>query len=155
MADALTFTEKLVSNSQFNTNPVILGWRGRVLIYSGSETLGKKILQEGLKNDPDNAVLQKATRNIKKATEMKEQAAAMFKNNNIEGAVEKFRECLLIDPLNLNYNASIHLNIAIGLNKKGKNEEALDALNRAVLLNPRYAKAFVKKGEVNQKLGNY
>jgi tetratricopeptide (TPR) repeat protein len=80
---------------------------------------------------------------------MKEQAAAMFKDNKLDSAVEKFKECLLIDPLNLNYNASIHLNIAIALNKKGKNEEAIDALNKAVLLNPQYAKAFVKRGEVN------
>jgi predicted Zn-dependent protease len=57
LTDALAFTEKLVSSSHFNNNPVILGWRGRVLIYTGSETLGKKILQEALKNDPDNAVL--------------------------------------------------------------------------------------------------
>lgn len=79
----------------------------------------------------------------------------MFKANKIEEAVNKFQECLNIDPLNLNYNATIQLNIAIGLSKKGKNEEALGALNKAVALNPNYAKAWVKKGEVNQALENY
>jgi tetratricopeptide (TPR) repeat protein len=63
---------------------------------------------------------------------LKEKASNLFKDKNFEGAAEKFRECLTIDPLNLNYNATIYLNIAIALNKLKKNEEALDELNKAV-----------------------
>jgi tetratricopeptide (TPR) repeat protein len=88
-------------------------------------------------------------KNIKKATDMKAEASAMFKNNNIVAAIQKFRECLQIDPYNINYNAAVYLNIGIALSKKGKNEEALDALNKAIELNPAYAKAYVKRGEVN------
>ena len=36
--------------------------------------------------------------------------------------------------------------------KQGKKEEALKCLNRAVTLNPKYAKAFYKRGEINQLL---
>ena len=36
-----------------------------------------------------------------------------------------------------------------------KNEEALKCLNKAIQLNPKYAKAFVKRGEVNQSLENF
>ena len=79
----------------------------------------------------------------------------MFKNKNYRGSVDKFRECLLIDALNINYNAIIYLNIGLALENLGNNEEALDALNKAVQLNPNYAKAFVKKGEINLKLENY
>lgn len=56
----------------------------------------------------------------------------MFKNKNYRGSVDKFRECLVIDALNINYNATIYLNIGLALEKLGNNEEALDALNKAV-----------------------
>lgn len=51
--------------------------------------------------------------------------------------------------MNINYNATIFLNIGIALNKLKKNEEALVNLNKAIHLNPNYAKALVKRGEVN------
>ena len=43
----------------------------------------------------------------------------------------------------------------LGLCKIKKDEEALKQLNKAVTLNPNYAKALVKRGEVNEKLGNH
>jgi tetratricopeptide (TPR) repeat protein len=39
--------------------------------------------------------------------------------------------------------------------KLKKFEEALTHLNKAIALNPQYAKALVKRGEVNQRLENY
>lgn len=86
---------------------------------------------------------------------MKDEATRLFKSGSIDSAIQKFRECLNIDPLNLSYNAIIHLNIAIGLSKKGKNEDALSELNKATEMNPNYAKAYVKRGELNQTLENY
>lgn len=76
-----------------------------------------------------------AIKNIKKSHEMKEEATLLFKENNIDQAINKFKECLDIDDLNINYNAQVCLNIAIGLNKQKKNEEALKFLNRAVQMN--------------------
>jgi len=60
-----------------------------------------------------------------------------------------------LDELNISYNATIYLNIALSFIKQSKNEEALKMLNKAVSLNPKYAKAFVKRGDVNQTLGNH
>ena len=64
-------------------------------------------------------------------------------------AIKKFDQCLELDPLNLTYNATILLNKAIALNKKGKNDEALTCLNKCLKMNPEYAKAYVKRGEVH------
>ena len=47
------------------------------------------------------------------------------------------------------------MNIALGLSKKSKNEESLKMLNKAIQMNPKYAKALVKRGDVNQVLGNH
>jgi tetratricopeptide (TPR) repeat protein len=74
---------------------------------------------------------------------MKDEASALFKEGKVDQAIEKFKECLTIDPLNIHYNATIYLNVAIGkvifklttnigLNKLKKNEEALSYLNKAI-----------------------
>jgi hypothetical protein len=43
----------------------------------------------------------------------------------------------------------VYFNLGVGLSKLKKDEEALDALNKCILMNPDYAKAYVKRGEVN------
>lgn len=83
-----------------------------------------------------------------KAAKMKEEAAAIFKEQKFEEAIEKFEECLLLDPMNACYNSTLLLNISICQVKLGKNDLALAALNRAIKFKPNYAKALVKRGEV-------
>jgi tetratricopeptide (TPR) repeat protein len=63
--------------------------------------------------------------------------------------IVKFEECLQLDELNANYNSTILLNIAICYSKLNKNDLALKALNKAILYNPKYAKAYVKRGEIH------
>ncbi len=45
--------------------------------------------------------------------------------------------------------------MALGFGKLKKNEDALKCLNKATSLNPKYAKAFYKRGEINQLLDNH
>jgi DnaJ homolog subfamily C member 7 len=66
-----------------------------------------------------------------------------------------FGDCLDLDELNVQYNATIYFNMALALIKQDKNEDALKYLNKAVQSNPKYAKAFYKRGEINQKLSNH
>ena len=86
---------------------------------------------------------------------MKEEATALFKRGEHQKSIEKFQECLALDDYNLLYNTTCHLNIALGLIKLKKFEDALSHLNKAVAFNPNYAKALFKRGEVNQKLENH
>jgi len=91
-----------------------LGWRGKLLIYNGDDVEGKKILMHALQLDPDNNELKIAVKNIKKQNDLKDEASELFKKGKIQDAIDKFKECLTIDPLNIHYNATIHLNIGIG-----------------------------------------
>lgn len=43
----------------------------------------------------------------------------------------------------------------IGYTKLKKFDEALSALNKCIQLNPKYTKAFIKRGEVNEQLENH
>lgn len=51
---------------------------------------------------------------------MKEESAEIFKSGNYQEAIEKFNECLEIDPLNANFNSTILLNISICQDKLGQ-----------------------------------
>jgi len=55
----------------------------------------------------------------------------------------------------LSYNATILLNKSIAFTKQGKKDKALSALNKCLKMNPQYAKALVKRGEVHQSLQDY
>ena len=92
---------------------------------------------------------------VKLVAQNKEEAGALFKQEKLDEAIAKFDECLQLDPLNLNYNATILLNKSIALGKQGKKEASLAALNKCLKMNPRYAKALVKRGEVNAELGDW
>ena len=105
--------------------------------------------------DPDNVEAQKAIKSMKACANMKEQASEAFKKEEYKEAVEMFEKCLVIDPLNLNYCSIIYLNKSIALGKLKQHEESMSALNQSLKMNPRYAKALVKRGEVHQELGDH
>jgi DnaJ family protein C protein 7 len=56
---------------------------------------------------------------LKKSQNMKEEASAIFKEGKYAEAMEKFNECLALDPLNANFNSTILLNISICQDKQG------------------------------------
>ena len=51
--DANKYSAELMKNEKFANNPRILCWRGKVLIYTGADVLGKKHLQQAMNFDPD------------------------------------------------------------------------------------------------------
>lgn len=73
----------------------------------------------------------------------------------MDEAIKLFDECVELDPLNLNYNATLLLNKSIALGKQKKDDLALKALNQCLKQQPKYAKALVKRGEVRVSLEMY
>ena len=154
VAEAVAYSLQVSTTPHFKHAVNIQAWRGRVLFYSGNEPLAIKHLKAALELDPDNAMIQKSLKHIKASTVLKEKATELFKKGDIQAAIDKFGECIELDELNVHYNAVIYFNMALGLAKQKKNEESLKCLNKAVNLNPKYGKAFVKRGEINQLLDN-
>lgn len=107
---------------------------------------------DALNQDPDLSIAQKAIKNFKNATIMKEKAGLIFKEGKYAEAVEMFDQCLAFDNLNLGFNSIINLNKSIALGKLNKNEESLKCLNLCLSQNPEYAKALVKRAEINSNL---
>jgi len=138
-----------------NTVPIIIAWCGRIRAYSGADIIGMKLIRDALQREPDLKDAMKALKLIKQIAPMKEEATNLFKEENFEEAIAKFDECLLIDPLNITFNATILLNKSIAQTKLGQTEPALSSLNRCLKFNPEYAKALVKRGEIYQQLEDY
>ncbi len=128
---------------------------GRIIFYNGNEALALKQLKKVLELDPESQYAKQVIKNIKSSGEMKERATELFKKGEIQAALDKFMECIELDELNQNYNATIYFNMALCFTKLKKNEDALKCLNKAVNFNPKYAKAFFKRGEINQLLENH
>jgi len=136
-------------------NPRFLCQRGRVLIYQGNDTLGKKFFQQALNFDPDLKECQKCMKMIKRAATMKDDGAALFKESKFAEAVQHYRQCLALEPLNANYNSQILLNTAMCQIKLSQKDEAIKSLNLAIKYNPKYAKAFVKRGDLKMDLEEF
>ena len=86
--EAAVFSAEVMKKHQFKNNPRCLLFRGKVLIYTGADVIGKNHLQQAMTFDPDLKecmVLVKLTRT---ATKMKEEAAEAFKAGNYEDAIE-------------------------------------------------------------------
>lgn len=152
LSEAEKFSKEVLERPEIPYNSQLNSWRARVVYYSGNEIMGKKMLMACLQQDPDNSDAQRALKTMKLASTKKEAASEAFKNNQLDEAIKLFDECVQLDPLNLNYNATLLLNKAIALNKQSKPEAALKALNHCLKQQPKYAKALVKRGEVRVAL---
>lgn len=65
---------------------------------------GKQFIREALNKDPDNVNYQRAWRNLNKMDKVKKEGTDLFSTHNYKEAIEKFTECLELDPLNHSYN---------------------------------------------------
>ena len=62
----------------------------------------------------------------------------LFSDKKYLETIDKIKECLLLDPDNCVYNSSIHFNIAISYDNLGQGENAINELDKAIQLNPKY-----------------
>ena len=114
LKQALDFAKLQAEKPYFSANARVLEWYGRLLTYSGKESEGRIVLRKALDLEPENNELKQVIRNIRKSKELKDEASKMFKEAKLQPAIDKFRECLAIDENNVHYNATVHLNIALG-----------------------------------------
>ena len=151
--EATKYSKQLFDS--LNHNPRFLYLRGLCLVNEGNLDMGKKFFVQALKNDPDFLTCQKALKKVKKTETMKKEASEFFKSGEYESAVKGFTEWLELFPNNKAYNSAIYLNRALCYNKLKKHDNALNDLNSAIECNEDYAKAYVKRGEINIEIENY
>ena len=119
LKEAQVFSKDLMKRPDTCTVPIIIAWCGRIRAYSGGDIIGMKLIKDALQRDPDLKDAMKALKLIKTVGPLKDEANALVKEEKYEEAIAKFDECLLLDPLNITYNASILLNKSIAQTKLG------------------------------------
>ena len=73
----------------------------------------------------------------------------------MQEAIDKFTDCLTIDPMNKGYNKMILFNRAVAWTKVGKTMQALKDLNEALVIDPKNQKFLIKRSEVNLSLEHF
>ena len=81
LKEAVSFSKDLMENPDMMNVPLIKCWRARVIIYSGNEVAGKKMLQDALRVDPDLTEAMRCIKGLKQAAARKEEASEIFKAN--------------------------------------------------------------------------
>jgi len=54
LKDAVTFSKECTRRTDMKDIPKVQAWCGRALMYSGATDVGKNMLMNSLRNDPDN-----------------------------------------------------------------------------------------------------
>ncbi len=65
LKEADSFSAEVLTRKELPSNSMLNSWRARVVIYTGNEVLGKKLLLQCLQSDPDNVEAQKAIKMLK------------------------------------------------------------------------------------------
>jgi len=86
---------------------------------------------------------------------LKKEGTEAYSSSNYKEAVERFSECLELDPNNRNFNSAILFNRASAFMQLGQQKEALKDLDKAIELNDEYTKAYLKRADINLRLQNY
>mmetsp|Transcript_37973 Transcript_37973/g.43031 ORF Transcript_37973/g.43031 Transcript_37973/m.43031 type:complete len:493 (-) Transcript_37973:1698-3176(-) len=152
-AKAQTYLNGQLPNFGQSMNLFII--RARLYYYQGNFELAKKHVKDVLMRDPDNLNAQNALRKINKLDNIKKEGNSLFSAGKNEEAVEKYSSALEIDPLNTTFNSTLLCNRAAAKMKMDKYDDALGDVSQAITLNPDYAKAYLRRGNIHMKLEEY
>lgn len=123
--------------------------------YSNDLDRAEALIKRLLRMDPDNSTMKEHFKLIKKMKDTKKEANQMFKEKKFEDAIRIYDEVVLFDQTNSQFNGVILSNKATSLKLLGQTKKALDAINKAIEINPKYGKAYLKKADMEEELREY
>lgn len=150
LKDALNYMKEI--HDKHNSDPRYFYASGFVYMYKGSSEHAVRMWRKANEQDPDNDKYQKAVKNWRKAEKLKADANALFKAGELDKAYEMYKAATEIDKDNLPFNSVVFSNMGTCLTKQKKFKEALGDFNAAIRMNPKYAKAYHKRGNCHREL---
>lgn len=163
--EAFAVLTQLMRSSSDTQTPELLYLRARCLYFQGEFPNAIKHLKMSLHSDPDNVKYIKEIKRIRQLDNKKEDANAAFKQASWQEAIDKYSDCLLLDPKNKPFNAKLHSNRATAYSKLLKYDEAIKDCDTALYYDASYAKAVLRKavclrakgevGDLDQALREY
>lgn len=115
----------------------------------------REATQQGLRRFPSSAPLAACQQLLTRLEESKELGNRRFQAKDFDGALAAYKAGLELDAQNSKFNALLLSNIASCFMKKSQMKEALTHARRATELDPTFAKAFAKRGEIEKELQEF
>lgn len=129
--------------------------RGLCLYYQDSIEKAFQHFQQVLRLAPDHAKARDVYRRAKQLMTKKEEGNAAFKAGNSQQAYDLYTEALQIDPNNVFTNSKLYFNRATVCNKMNKKENAVEDCTKAIALDEKYMKAFLRRAKCYMELEQY
>jgi len=103
-----------------------------------------------MRSDPDNKTCRDALKKAKKCEEMKEEGNNAIKTGKYDEAIEFYTKALEIDPCNKKLNAVLYANRAAAHLKKKDTDKAIADCDKAIELDEKYIKAYLRRAEIHR-----
>lgn len=129
--------------------------RGEALIGTGNITAALQTLKNALTLDPDNSA---ARTLLKKAKALEAEKAAgnkAYSESRSVEAIDHYTRALALNSHSPTFDAILYSNRAQAHLQDRRYEEALSDLNKAIDLDPRYVKAYIKRAAAYSGLEKY
>ncbi|KAI1286468.1 DnaJ -like protein subfamily C member 7 [Halotydeus destructor] len=143
----------LIDNPETQAGVVYI--RGLLAYYKDDFDIALKLLANIQTKYPEHVKSRKQAEEIRLLKRRKEEGNEAFKASLYDKACAKYTEALSIDRTNKLTNAKLHLNRSKARFTLGKTNEARLDCDQAVILNPKYVKAYLKRAEIHTKLKMY
>lgn len=86
---------------------------------------------------------------------IKKKADEIFKGGKYQQAIDEYQKLIDLNPDNLKFQSICCSNISSCYSKLNKNDKALEFIKKATRLDPKYDKAFYRKGDIEKAMGNF
>lgn len=138
-----------------SADPEALVLRGRALYAQGENEKAIQHFRQALSCDPDFRDAVKYLRMVQKLDKMKEEGNTHFKMGRYQPAVDVYSSALELDPLNRATNSKILNNRAMCYSKLKQWKAAIADCDKAVQLDPSYAKARATRAKALGESGDW
>lgn len=120
--------------------------------YDKAKSLLNSLMMATRKN---NSKYEKLLSVLISIEEVKSSANNAYSNGNYDDAINKYLLIINVDPTNHNLLATIYANLALCKQKIRKLNEALVFIDNSIKYNPKYVKAYFRRGLINLDLYQY
>ncbi|XP_077997946.1 dnaJ homolog subfamily C member 7-like [Glandiceps talaboti] len=130
-----------------NMNADAIYIRGLCLYYEDNIEKALQHFQQVLRLSPDHTPSRVSFKKCKMLKLKKEEGNAAFNQRDYEKAFEIYSEALQVDPNNIYINAKLYNNRATACAKLNRLEEAIANCTKAVELDEKYLKAYLRRAK--------
>ena len=157
MQGDLNKSEEVVRETikSYSNKPELYLYLGRITYYKGNTSEAERVLAQCRSVDGSYQEGQAMAKDIKRFEQAKDEANKLFSAKKTNEAIAAYTECLKFDEFNKFYNSIILSNRSACYITNKEYIKALTDINKAIELNPDFAKAHARRGNIRYHLEEF